>query len=172
MSALPLAFAAAALLAAVLASIAVWAPRRLALKLAALGVAVLFLPVAHLGLAELLGRPKPVTFEWWADRAAEATVLGSVSEEEKRILLWLQVDGAPEPRAYALPWSQQLAQQLQDAQRQAAASGTGVRMRMPFEPTLDELEPRFYAMPQPALPPKDALDPPAPQQFVRPEQDA
>ena len=172
MSTLPLAFAAAALLAAALASVAVWAPRRLALKVAALAVALLFLPVAHVGLADLLGRPKPVTLEWWAGRAAEATVLGSVTEEQERILLWLQVDGTTEPRAYALPWSQQLAQQLQDAQRQADENQTGVRMRMPFESTLDDLQPRFYAMPQPALPPKDAIDPPPAQQFVRPEQDA
>jgi hypothetical protein len=28
-------------------------------------------------------------------------------------------------------------------------------MRLPFEPTLDDREPKFYALPQPPLPPKD-----------------
>lgn len=28
-------------------------------------------------------------------------------------------------------------------------------MRQPFEPTLDRREPKFDALPQPALPPKD-----------------
>jgi len=28
-------------------------------------------------------------------------------------------------------------------------------MRLPFEPSLDDREPKFYAMPQPALPPKN-----------------
>ena len=34
-------------------------------------------------------------------------------------------------------------------------------MRLPFEPTLDAREPKFYAPPQPALPPKDLAEPPA-----------
>ena len=37
-------------------------------------------------------------------------------------------------------------------------------MRLPFEPSLDDQEPRFYAQPQPALPPKD-LNPPPPMEF-------
>jgi hypothetical protein len=44
-------------------------------------------------------------------------------------------------------------------------------MRVPFEPTLDGRERRFYALPQPALPPKDALDPPA-QVYQQPGRDA
>ena len=44
-------------------------------------------------------------------------------------------------------------------------------MRMPFEPSLDELEPRFYALPQQALPPKDHADP-GPQYYQPPGQDA
>ena len=54
-----------------------------------------------------------------------------------------------------------MAEQLQQAARDAAEQQSAVRMRVPFEPTLDNQEPRFYALPQPALPPKDALDPPA-----------
>ncbi len=45
-------------------------------------------------------------------------------------------------------------------------------MRMPFEPSLDELEPRFYAQPQQALPPKDHADDPGPQYYQPPGQDA
>ena len=63
--------------------------------------------------------------------------------------------GSPEPRAYVLPWSVEAAQQLQDAMSQAEADGTAVRMTMPFEASLDEREPMFYAMPQPAMPAKD-----------------
>jgi hypothetical protein len=44
-------------------------------------------------------------------------------------------------------------------------------MRVPFEPSLDDREPRFYALPQPALPPKDQLDPP-PQLYKPPGTDA
>lgn len=167
MSTLSLLFAVAAVLATCLSSIAVWAPRRPSAKLLALGSAALFLPLGYVAQAELLGRPKPVAMEWLAG-AGEARVLGSVSEEGKRILVWLQLDGADEPRAYVLPWSRQLAEQLQGAQRGAAEAGTDVRMRAPFagEPSLDDQEPRFYAAPQMPLPPK-AESPPA-QIFVRP----
>ena len=46
-------------------------------------------------------------------------------------------------------------QQLQEAMSQAEADGTAVRMAMPFESSLDDREPMFYAMPQPAMPAKD-----------------
>jgi hypothetical protein len=38
---------------------------------------------------------------------------------------------------------------------EAEQNQTQLRMRVPFEPSLDGREPKFYAMPQPALPPKD-----------------
>jgi len=60
-----------------------------------------------------------------------------------------------EPCAYVLPWSLQAAQQLQEAMSQAEADGTAVRMTMPFESSLEDREPMFYAVPQPAMPPKD-----------------
>lgn len=171
MSTLPVIFAAAAVLAACLGSIAVWAPRRLPTKLAAVVVAGLFLPVAYAGISDLLSRPKPVKLEWWLARAGEATVVGSLPEEGRQIFLWLRLEGIDEPRAYALPWSRELAQQLQDAEQQAAEQQTGVRMRLPFEPSLDDAEPKFYAMPQPAMPDKPGAPPPA-QRFDRPEADA
>lgn len=168
MTMLPFIFAIVAILATCLASIAVWAPRRLSAKLAALAIAALLLPAAYVAQAELLGRPKPVGMEWLAD-AREATVLGSVKEEGKRILVWLKLEGESEPRAYALPWSRDTAEQLQGAEREAAETGTDVRMRSPLggEASLDTREPRFYAAPQPPLPPKE-IGVPA-QLFTRPD---
>lgn len=157
---LPL-FAVTVLLASALAMLSLWAPRRLAVKLAAMVLALAFMPAAYAAMAGLLSKPKPVSFEWWQAQAGEATVLGSSYREDEAIYLWLQLDGAPEPRAYVLPWSKAMAEQLQEASREAAERGTGVRMRQPFEPTLDQREPKFYAMPQPALPPKDAQKGPA-----------
>lgn len=161
MSSLSPLFAIVAVLAAVLASISIWSPRQLAMKVGAVAVACSFMPVAYAAMVDLLSKPKPASFEWWLNDAAEATVLGSSFVENEAIYLWLQLDGLSEPRAYALPWDQQLAQELQDAGRAAAEQDSPLRMRMPFEPSLDDREPRFYAMPQPALPPKDVLDPPA-----------
>jgi hypothetical protein len=39
--------------------------------------------------------------------------------------------------------------------KEGEANGTGVEMTIPVERGLDEREPRFHAMPQPALPDKD-----------------
>ena len=112
---LPFLFALSAVMAAMLASIAVWAPRPLLVKLGALGCAGLFLPLGYLGLSDLMSRPKPVALEWWMGHADEATVLGSQMREGDGLYLWLQVAGVPEPRAYRLPWDQKMAEQLQKA---------------------------------------------------------
>jgi hypothetical protein len=112
-------------------------------------------------LAHLLSLPKPVALEWWLTNAPSATVLGSTVRENEAIYVWLQLEQVAEPRAYALPWNRDLAEQLQTAQREANESQSQVRMRLPFEPTLDDREPKFYALPQPPLPPKDVGRAPA-----------
>lgn len=171
MSNLPFLFALAAVLAAMLASIAIWAPRALPVRAGAVICAVLFMPLAYAGLNDLLSRPKPVAMEWWLSEAEEATVLGSQMREGESLYLWLQLPAEAEPRAYRLPWSQQMAQQLQQAIEQAERNGTEARMRLPFEPTLDGREPKFYATPQPAMPPKDLARPPA-QVYQQPGENA
>jgi hypothetical protein len=149
-------FAIMALLAIGLASICIWSPRRLALKAGALVLAFALMGTAYGAMLDLLSKPKPASFEWFLAKAPEATVLGSSMVEDKAIYVWLQLDGAEEPRAYRLPWDQHTAEQLQEAARAAAEQQTALRMRMPFEQSLDDREPRFYALPQPALPPKDS----------------
>lgn len=171
MNDLPFFFAAAVLVAAALASIALWAPRRAMVKLGALALAAAFLPVSYAAFADLLSRPKPVALEWWQKRADEATVLGSHLREGHGVYLWLQVAGTAEPRSYRLPWDRQAAQELVEALREAEKNGSGVVMRAPFEPSLDRRERRFYAMPQPALPEKGGDDRPGPQLYARPGQD-
>jgi hypothetical protein len=155
-------FAGVAVLAGLISSISVWAPRRLWIKVTALLVAAVFLPAAYAGLSRLLSMPKPIQLEWWLAKADEATVLASSFRENEAIYLWLQLRNVAEPRAYALPWNRDLAEQLQTAQREAAENQTQVQMRLPFEPSLEDREPKFYAMPQPQLPPKD-LDATPPQ---------
>ena len=154
-------FGAVAVLAGAISSISIWAPRRLAMKLLAVGAVTLFLPTAYAGFAQLLALPKPVGLEWWQANAAEATVLAASLREGEAIYLWLQLKDVREPRAYTLPWHRDLAEQLQAAQREAEEAQTQVQMRLPFENSLDEQEPKFYAMPQPQMPAKDLTAPPA-----------
>ena len=81
--------------------------------------------------------------------------MSAVPVENEAIYVWLIMPSSSEPSAYVLPWSAEVAQQLQDAMSQAEADGTAVRMAMPFDSSLEDSEPMFYAMPQPAMPPKD-----------------
>ncbi|MGH6898425.1 MAG: hypothetical protein ACREJ5_18045 [Geminicoccaceae bacterium] len=171
MTGVPQLFAVAAALAATLGLISIWAPRRLAIKGAALATLVLFLPLAYASLVELLSKPKPVDLEWWQSGAAEAEVLAARQVENQGIYLWLQLPEIAEPRAYVLPWDRASAEQLQRALREAEQQGSGVQMRLPFEPSLDDREPKFYALPQPALPPKDLIEPP-PKFYQPPGRDA
>jgi hypothetical protein len=164
-------FVVGAVLAAALCLISIWAPRRLPIKGTALVTSVLFLPLGYASLVDLLSKPKPVDMEWWLSSAAEAEVLASRLVEGEGIYLWLQLPEAAEPRAYVLPWNRNSAEELQQATREAEREGAGVRMRLPFEPSLDEREPRFYARPQPAPPPKDLAEPP-PQFYQPPGRDA
>ena len=141
-------------LAAVLVSVALWAPRRLWVKLGALAVTIVFLPAGYFGLSEMLSRPKPISLELARQDLAEATVIGAHLDEGKAIYLWLGLPEIAEPRAYVLPWDQQLARQLQGADRESQDSGAPVQMRKPFESSLDDREKRFYAAPPPPPPEK------------------
>jgi hypothetical protein len=161
-------YAGLAAVAVTLAHIGVWSPRKLWLKIVALGAICAFLPLGYASLAELLGRPKPVSLEWVHRHAATANLVGASLQEGKAIFVWLQLPEDAEPRAYRLPWSRQLAQQLQGAQAQAEKNGKGVEVRAPFEESLDRREPVFHARPQEALPEKQApRDAP---QFIPPQQ--
>jgi hypothetical protein len=171
MTNVPQLFVVAAALAAALGLITIWAPRRLTVKGTALAIATVFLPVSYASLIELLGQPKPIDLEWWRGNATEAEVVAARPIEDQGIYLWLQLPDVAEPRAFVLPWDRAGAEQLQRAMREAERNGSGVQMRQPFEPSLDDGEPKFYARPQPALPPKDVAQPP-PEFYQPPGRDA
>ncbi len=142
-------FATVVCLACALATIAVWAPRKLWIRAVAVVVAGIMLPVAYLSLNELMSRPKPVSIEWARAATQEATVIGSSVREGEAIYLWLLIgEKTTEPRAYVLPWNKSLAKQLHEAQREVGKKGGSVAMRQPFETTLDEGQRKFYARPQ------------------------
>jgi hypothetical protein len=147
-------FVGLAAVAVTLAHIGVWSPRKLWLKVMALGAVVAFFPLSYASLAELLGRPKPASLEWVHRHAETANLVGASTREGEAIYVWLQFPDSPEPRAYRLPWSRQLAQQLQGAQQQAGKNRNGVEVRLPFEESLERREPVFHARPQQALPDK------------------
>ncbi|WP_448188337.1 hypothetical protein [Azospirillum sp. sgz301742] len=117
-----------------------------------LALFALLLPAAYAAPASLLGRAKPVTLEWLGTKVPEATVLSATFKENDAIyltLLWTQA-----PNLYKLPWNAKMAEQLQQAMREADRNGTHPMMKLPFEQSWDDREPRFYALPQPKMPDK------------------
>ena len=141
-------------LASSLAAISIWSPRPFWIKVCAITVAALLLPMAYFSLIELLSRPKPIALEWAQRDLSEAVVIGADLREGKSIYLWLKVDGLEEPRSYVLPWDQKLAEQLHGARREAEAKGTGVRVNRPFMSKQEKGHLVFYAAPRAAPAPK------------------
>src|SRR5215212_8082253 len=78
-------FAVLVMLAATLAMVSVWAPRRIEIKVGAVVVAFALMATTYAAMLDLLSRPKPTRFEWWTSRAAEATVVGSSFDESRAI---------------------------------------------------------------------------------------
>ena len=154
MSMVPLFYTVMVALAGAIAAVALWARVRRAIKGLVLALTAVWLVVAYGALAELLSRPKPVDLEFARTATAEAQVLASRVVEDEAIYLWLDFLPDGEPRAYRLPFDRETAEELRRAMEKGRENGGGVRMRLPFEDSLDDGEPRFYAPPQPRLPAK------------------
>jgi len=139
----------------ILALIAILSPAKRRYKLCALLATALFLPLGYLLANDLLSRPKPLQLEVLAQQLDKAVVSASVMKEGEAIYLWLQLEAVDEPRAYHLPWSEELAVQLHEAQRDAEEAGTEVEMEMPEGDTDDAERPMFQAQAPLPPPPKD-----------------
>lgn len=123
-----------------------------------------------LSMVQQQGQPKMASLELLHRNATEATLLSSQMAEGVAIYVWYRLPGESKPLAYELPWSTELAQQIQDAERKAGKSGSGVKVRMPFERSYDPYAPKFYEAPMPALPEKELSAPQQeePQHYTRP----
>ena len=125
-------FAGATGVAAALAAIAIWAPRPTRVRVVALCVAALFIPVVYVQSIEMLSKPKPVSFEWYERTADNAELLGVSFDEGHSIYLWLRIVGALEPRSYVIPWNVKLAEKLEDAVDDAARNNSTIILKDPF----------------------------------------
>ncbi len=125
-------FAGGIAIAAALATIAIWAPRPARLRVLAVVITTLFIPVVYVQLIGLLSKPKPMSFEWYERGVKKAIVLGISLHEEESIYLWLRPDGSFEPRYYVVPWNMKLAEKLEDAVDQAAGGNSTIVLENPF----------------------------------------
>lgn len=129
-------------------------------KVVVIALSIPFAVVNYVAFSELLSRPKPLIHEWLMGDVLEATLVAAVLDEKgKAIYVWLAIPGVKEPRAYVLPWSRKRAKQIQKAQRDAGKDGRRVKVRNPFELSLDESDPMFYPEPHIAPPSKPVPSP-------------
>lgn len=155
-------FVALIVIAALLAGIAVWAPRRTLPRALSIFLVLLIIPLTYLTILELLSKPKPLSYELFANKAQEAEVLGVSLDEGRAIYLWLRLDDAIEPRYYALPWRQQLAEKLQSLVDDAITEDGSVKIRNPFSRDFyTELGDLNMEIVLPEVPPQKPPPPPA-----------
>jgi len=148
--------------AAALATIAVWTPRRTPVRAAAVLVTALFVPLAYLGVQDLLSKPKPMEHEWFKRHVDEAVVLGVSLDENKAIYLWLRLDDSLEPRFYVMPWRTRLAEKLQNLIDEAIEENATVTIKNPFSAkAFDNLGDLNVNIVPPASPPLKKPPPPA-----------
>jgi hypothetical protein len=146
---------------ALLASIAIWSHRRTPVRTVAVVLTALFIPVAYLGVNQLLSQPKPMHHEWFKRHVDEATLLGVSVREGEAIYLWLRLDDSLEPRYYVLPWQQQLAEKLQNIIDEAIREGASVTISNPFSrKSFDDLGNMNMQIIRPPQPPMKPPSPP------------
>lgn len=125
-------FAIAAGVALALGSLAIWAPRPTLVRIVAVVIVALFLPLMYLQMLEMLSKPKPMSYEWYEASADHAQVLGVSMIEGEAIFLWLRIDESAEPRSYKVPWNNKLAEKLEDGIDEAIRRGATIVLRKPF----------------------------------------
>ena len=155
-------FIAATSIAATLASLAIWAPRVTKIRVAALVVTALFIPLSYVSFVEFLSQPKPKAFEWFERNVEEAEVLGVSLKEGEAIYMWLRLDGVAEPRYYVFPWSLKLAERLEEEVDNAINRNSKLVIKNPFERRMgDSLgDLNLHIVPPPTLPLKRPRIPP------------
>ncbi len=136
-----------------LAVLAIWS-RTLWPRIAAVALLLGFVVLALYALASLTGEPRRASLEWWARNAEDVEVLGHQVVEDVAIYVYVVLPGYSAPQSIALPYTDEAAEQLQQAAAEGEATGQGVRMRRLMDDSLDEQAPMFWSLPPAALPEK------------------
>lgn len=150
-------FIAITLVTATLVTLVIWSRRGWKMKAGAFLLSLALLPGIYLSGVEILGRPKPIGSELFAGFAQEVDIYGFKIIPNEAIFVLVEIPGGQGLRLYQLPWSNEKAEQLQEAGRQAAEGGAqGIKGKASalFENSLDTEEPVFYPAPQPKMPDK------------------
>ena len=115
-----------------LSIIAVWSPRATWIRVTAVALAILMMPLGYLTLAGLLAKPKPKQLAWFERNVEKAHILGISLAEGKAIYLWLRLEGMLEPRYYSIPWSRKAAESLEEQMEAATKQNGALTVIRPF----------------------------------------
>lgn len=135
-----------------LACLAIWS-RTVWPRIGAVLLLLGFVVLGPVALASLTGEPRRASLEWWARSAQDVEVLGFQVQEDVAIYVYVVLPEYDAPQSIELPYSDEAAEQLQQAASEGEQTGQGIRMRR-LDTSLDEQEPLFYAPPPAALPEK------------------
>lgn len=156
-------FAGAAGIAAALATIAIWAPRPTRVRVIAVLITTLFIPVVYVEMAEMLSKPKPISFEWYEKARVKAQILGVSLKEGEAIYMWLRPEGMLEPRYYVIPWNLKLAEKLEEVMEGAVRTRSRAIITQPFlnrraedwgDANIEIVPPPLPPMKPPVIPPQ------------------
>ena len=162
---------------AALAFTAIGSPIHRARRLTLVAICPVALGLGGWIMLTLMTGPKPHFLEL---RTGETALLAHSWVEGEAIYLWVRWPDEAAPRAYRLPWSEETAQQIEEAQEAKEQDGgetvvefqegiEGVTASLPqqaldslleFDLSLEERQaPKIYALPQPTPPAKPVHDP-------------
>lgn len=110
-----------------------------------LALGALALGVALAAESLVQGTPRPAYLEWRAP--ARVQVLGYHLIQNEAIYVLVLWPDSNEPIYYRMPWDQDTANQLVEAEQEAEEGRTTVESAL-FEPSIDPQDPLFYALPQ------------------------
>ena len=162
-------FAGATGIAAALASIAIWAPRPTRIRVFAIVITALFIPIVYVQTIEMLSKPKPMSFEWYERNTKKAILLGISLHEGESIYLWLRLAGSFAPRYYVVPWNLRLAEKLEDAVAEAGRRNSTIVLDNPFyRRSFEEWCNLNLEITPPSMPPQKR--PPSPPRIFNPRE--
>lgn len=174
---------------AALAFTAIAAPIHWTRRLVLVGILPVALGLGGWIMLALMTGPKP---HYLVVKTGEAALLAHTWVEGEAIYLWVRWPGEAAPRSYRLPWSEETAEQIEQAQAAEQRDGgktvvefregingvTGSSPRdafdtvLQFDLSLDQRHPpTIYAMPQPSPPAKPVYDVPPAHKFGETETD-
>jgi len=89
----------------------------------------MIVPIVYFQAKKMLSRPKLANIEWLRRNVDNVTVLSASFDEQRAIYLWVRFEGDIQPRYYSLPWSNRLAENLQDTLEEAVQQNGNVVLR-------------------------------------------